>query len=74
MSSIEITQAINQISELFHLALNGEEIIIITENQQPLLKLTALKSKSKRPPLFGTDKDIIYIADNFDAPLEEFED
>ena len=75
MSSIEITQAINQISELFHLALNGEEIII-TENQQPLLKLTALKSKSKskRPPLFGTDKDIISIADNFDAPLEEFED
>jgi len=71
MSSIEITQAINQISELFHLALNGEEIII-TENQQPLLKLTALKSK--RPPLFGTDKDIISIADNFDAPLEEFED
>jgi antitoxin (DNA-binding transcriptional repressor) of toxin-antitoxin stability system len=39
MSSIEITQAINQISELFNLALTGEEVII-TENQQPLLKLT----------------------------------
>ncbi|NTW19141.1 MAG: type II toxin-antitoxin system prevent-host-death family antitoxin [Aphanizomenon flos-aquae DEX188] len=72
MSSIEITQAIKQISKLFHLALNGEEIII-TENHQPLLKLTALKSKSQRLPLFGTDKDIISIADNFDAPLEEFE-
>ena len=38
MSSIEITQAISQISELFDLALNGEEIII-TENKKPLLKL-----------------------------------
>lgn len=72
MSSIEITQAINQISKLFHLALNGEEIII-TDNHQPLLKLTALKSKFQRLPLFGPDKDIISIADNFDAPLEEFE-
>lgn len=72
MSSIEITQVIKQISKLFHLALNAEEIII-TENHQPLLKLTALKSKSQRLPLFGTDKDIISIADNFDAPLEEFE-
>ena len=72
MSSIEVTQAINQISELFHLALNGKEIII-TENHQPLLKLTALKSKYQRPSLFGIDKDIISIADNFDAPLEEFE-
>ena len=33
MSSIEITQAISQISELFDLALNGEEIII-TENKK----------------------------------------
>ena len=73
MSSIEITQAINQISKLFHLALNGEEIII-TDNHQPLLKLTALKSKFQRLPLFGPDKDIISIADNFDAPLEEFAD
>lgn len=73
MPSIEITQAISQISELFYLALSGEEIII-TENQQPLLKLVSLEPKSQRPPLFGTDKEIISIADDFDAPLEEFED
>ena len=73
MSSIEITQAINQRSELFNLALTGEEVII-TENQQPLLKLISLKSKSQRPPLFRTDKDIISMSDDFDAPLEEFED
>lgn len=73
MSSVEIAQAISQISELFDLALNGEEIII-TENQQPLLKLVSLGSKSQRPPLFGMDKGIISISDDFDAPLEEFED
>ena len=73
MSSIEITQTVSQISKLFHLALNGEEIII-TENQQPLLKLISLQPKSKRPPLFGSDKGIISTSDDFDAPLEEFED
>lgn len=73
MSSIEITEAISQISELFHLALNGEEIII-TENQQPRLKLVPLQPKNKRPPLFGTDQGVISISDDFDAPLEEFED
>ncbi len=73
MSTVEIKQAISQISELFDLALNGEEIII-TENQQPLLKLVSLGPKSQRPPLFGTDKGIISISDDFDAPLEEFED
>ena len=73
MSSIEITQAVSQISELFHLALNGEEIII-TENQQPLLKLISLQPQSKPPSLFGSDKGIISISDDFDAPLEEFED
>ena len=30
--------------------------------------------KQKRPPLCGSDKDIIWIADDFDEPLEEFED
>ncbi|OKH37399.1 DUF2281 domain-containing protein [[Phormidium ambiguum] IAM M-71] len=73
MSTVEITQAISQISELFDLALSGEEIII-TENQQPLLKLVSLEPKSQRLPLFGTDKEIISISDDFDAPLEEFED
>lgn len=48
MSSIEITQSVSQISKLFHLALNGEEIII-TKKQQPLLKLISLQPKSKRP-------------------------
>jgi hypothetical protein len=27
-----------------------------------------------RPSLFGSDKDKIYIADNFDDPLEDFEE
>ena len=73
MSSVEIAQAISQISELFRLALNGEEIII-TENEKPLLKLVSLQPKLQRPSLFGTDKEIIFISDDFDAPLEEFED
>jgi hypothetical protein len=30
--------------------------------------------KSQRPPLFGTDKEIISTSDAFDAPLEEFKD
>jgi predicted DNA-binding antitoxin AbrB/MazE fold protein len=30
--------------------------------------------KQRRPPLFGCDREVITISDNFDEPLEDFED
>ena len=39
-----------------------------------MIKISSVRSFSKRMPLFGSDKDEILIADNFDDPLEDFQE
>ncbi|CCQ52683.1 MULTISPECIES: type II toxin-antitoxin system Phd/YefM family antitoxin [Crocosphaera] len=73
METIDINQALPQIKKLLEIASTGEEIII-TENNQPMVKLVSIKKDKKRPSLFGSDKDIISISDDFDEPLEDFKD
>jgi prevent-host-death family protein len=73
MGTIDINQALPQIKKLLEIASTGEEIII-TQNNQPMVKLVSLKIEKNRPSLFGSDKDIISIRDDFDEPLEDFKD
>lgn len=73
METIDINQALPQIKKLLEIASTGEEIII-TENNQPMVKFVSIKTDTKRPSLFGSDKDIISISDDFDEPLEDFKD
>lgn len=71
MNIVEIDQAILQINQLLESASQGESIII-TKNHQPLVKLSPAKTIKKRSPLFGSDKDIIAISEDFNEPLEDF--
>ncbi|QIR38212.1 type II toxin-antitoxin system Phd/YefM family antitoxin [Tolypothrix sp. PCC 7910] len=71
MKTIDITQALAEISELIAKAVDGEEIII-TKNNQPIVKLVGLQPLPQRPPLFSSDYGLISITDDFDEPLEEF--
>ncbi|PSF34919.1 type II toxin-antitoxin system prevent-host-death family antitoxin [Aphanothece hegewaldii CCALA 016] len=73
METIDINQALPQIRQLLELASQGTEIVI-TEHEQPIVKLVSLKTSSQRPPLFGSDQNIISISDDFDEPLEDFKD
>ena len=73
METIDINIALPQIKELLEIASTGEEIII-TQNNQPMVKLVSVQPLNKRPSLFGSDKDIISISDDFDEPLEDFKD
>jgi len=73
MKSIDINQALPQISDLLDMAFSGEEIIITNQNQQKI-KISAISVSSQRPPLFGSDRDRIFIADDFDEPLDDFQD
>ncbi|MCU0542888.1 MAG: DUF2281 domain-containing protein [Oscillatoriaceae cyanobacterium Prado104] len=38
------------------------------------IKSSLLPKKQRRPPLFGSDREVITIGDNFDEPLEDFQD
>lgn len=71
--TIDINQALTQMMELLEIASKGEEIII-TKNNHPIVKLMSTQTLPKRPPLFGIDKDIISISEDFDEPLEDFKE
>ena len=72
MQLIDITHAQTQLPQLMQIALQGEEIII-TRNNQPILKLSQIPSTSKRRQR-GSAKGQIKIAPDFDAPLEDFQE
>ena len=73
METITIQQALNQINEILEKAFSGEEIFIKKSDEQ-IIKISSMLLPLPRPSLFGSDKDKIYIVDNFDDPLEDFEE
>jgi prevent-host-death family protein len=70
MRRINVAQAKAQLSELIDAALRGEEIVIARRNK-PLVRLAALDSE-RVTPRFGLFKDQLWIAPDFDAPLDDF--
>lgn len=73
MRQFNIGEAKARFSELVQTALTGEEVIIARDNK-PLLKLVPLQAApGKRAPGSGKRR-VLYIADDFDAPLADFGD
>jgi len=70
MYQIDLEKAKAQISSLLQTALEGEEIII-TQNEQPVLKLVPISAVKPRRQS-GSAKGLITMSDNFDEPLEDF--
>ena len=73
MQQITLAEASLHLPELIEAAINGEEIII-TKDEKPVAKLTSVVTVEKRPPLFGSAKDLISKSEDFEAPLEDFKD
>jgi len=73
MTTVELKQVKNQLNELLEVVLKGEEIII-TENNEPVIKFSPVKSVKKPPRQPGSAEGKVWIADDFDAPLTDFED
>ncbi|WP_041555572.1 type II toxin-antitoxin system Phd/YefM family antitoxin [Nostoc sp. PCC 7524] len=72
MTQITLSEASQHLPDLIEAALGGEEIIIMKDNQ-PVVKLTPVEPvKRQRQP--GSAKGLITIADDFDAPLEDFQE
>lgn len=72
MYQIELDKAKAQIADLFKTALEGEEVVI-TQNYQPVMKLVPISHPKPRPQ-FGSAKGLITMSDDFDEPLEDFEE
>ena len=72
MQQVDISVAQAQITELLQSALQGEEIIITRDNH-PILKLIQVSSQPKRRQR-GSAKGQIWMAADFDEPLEDFKE
>lgn len=73
MSQFNIADAKAHLSELVKKAMLGEEVIIAKDNK-PLLRLVPIApTQTERTP--GSAKgQILHIAEDFDAPLDDFAD
>ncbi len=73
MAQLNLAEAKINFFEMIQKALLGEEMII-TDEHRPLVKIVPLSAPgSRREPGSGTGQ-LLYMADDFDAPLEDFEE
>ncbi len=70
MQQVNIEQAKAKLTVLIKAALNGEEVVI-TDDEKSAVKLVPTAIEKPRPQ-FGSAKGKVRIADDFDAPLEDF--
>ena len=73
MTTLTIQEAKAQLEEIIHRLAPGDEVVI-TENDQPVAKLARTEPKQQWPCKAGSAKGKIWMAPNFDAPLEEFKE
>lgn len=71
MHQVDIAEATKTLPELIEAAIAGEEIII-TRCDQPVVKLSSIIELLPQRIQAGSAKGIIWIADDFDEPLEDF--
>lgn len=71
--TVSIEEAQARLPDLIH-CLHSDDEVVITENNQPVARLVPTQRDSLRQPrqpgmLKGS---VLYMAPDFDAPLEEF--
>lgn len=69
MNPLDINQAKSKLPDLLDLAIDGEEVII-TQNNKPVVKISPIKRPLKR----GSAKGKIWISEDFDKPLSDFQE
>jgi prevent-host-death family protein len=75
MTAISIKEAKAKLSELIHKLKPGDEVII-TEKNVPVARLVrAVNAPQRQPRRPGTLRGtVLYMAPDFDAPLEDFKE
>ena len=66
---INVAEAKIRLQDLIEAAIKGEVVFILKDDQQAV-QLVPAKLPVRRPQ-FGSAADLVVIADDFDAPLED---
>lgn len=71
MAQVTIHEAKTHLSKLIQRALEGEEIII-AKGKQPMVKLVVVPEMRQGRRLGGAQDVILDMAEDFNAPLDDF--
>jgi hypothetical protein len=71
-----VNRLLEKAKELTKLSAEIAEIITALDSELATNKELSAPTpkKQRRPPLFGSDRDVISVSENFDEPLEDFQD
>ncbi len=72
MTQVNIHEAKTQLSKLIEKVKKGEEVIISKYNK-PVVKLVLIEELNSRRRL-NTAKGLVVMSEDFDRPLDDFED
>lgn len=74
MSTVTLQEAQATLADLIHRLSPGDEVVI-TENDRPVARLVASPPPAQNLRQLGTMKGtVLYMAPDFDAPLEDFKE
>src|SRR5262249_31519996 len=74
MTQVTLQEAQAKLADLVAAAVQGEEVVITQENQ-PSVRLVPMPTPTRPRPQFGSAKGtILYMAPDLNAPLEDFEE
>jgi antitoxin (DNA-binding transcriptional repressor) of toxin-antitoxin stability system len=73
MATVTVQEAQVALPDLIKRLMAGDEVVI-TDNNVPVAKLALAEPKSQWPCKAGSAKGKIWIAPDFDEPLEEFKE
>jgi antitoxin (DNA-binding transcriptional repressor) of toxin-antitoxin stability system len=72
MQQVTIDEAKARLLDLIDAALEGETVSIAKDDQHAV-QLVPIVGEKRRPQ-FGSAKGLIWMSDDFDAPLEDFKE
>jgi antitoxin (DNA-binding transcriptional repressor) of toxin-antitoxin stability system len=72
MQHVDIDEAKIRLPDLVRASMTGEDIFIDTDDRQ-VVQLVPMTQPIHRPR-FGSAKGLFIMAEDFDAPLEDFEE
>jgi antitoxin (DNA-binding transcriptional repressor) of toxin-antitoxin stability system len=70
MHQVKLDEAKTRLLDLIEAAIKGEDVFILKDDQQTVQLVPV--ELPKRRPQFGSAKGLIVMADDFDAPLADF--
>ncbi len=72
MQHVDLDEVGNRLPDLVNAAVNGEDVFIDMNGQQSVQLVPTVRPQGRRRA--GSAKGLMTVAEDFDAPLEDFRD